>query len=81
MAINHRDYSKALSVLASAPRKIAEAQEKCRQQIAAVDAKDKNLWAPATLERERAAANKVLRMCSTALSFRNMLHQGFRTGT
>ena len=56
MAINHVEYSKALSVLDSAPRKIAEAQAKCRQQIAAVDAKDKNLWAPVTLERERAAA-------------------------
>lgn len=58
MSINHKELSKALSVLASAPGKIAEAQEKCRQQIAAVDAKDKNLWAPATLERERAAARE-----------------------
>ena len=58
MSINHSELSKALSVLASAPGKIAEAQEKCRQQIAAVDAKDKNLWAPATLERERAAARE-----------------------
>ena len=58
MAINHKELSKALSVLASAPGKIAEAQEKCRQQIAAVDAKDKNLWAPATLERERAVARE-----------------------
>ena len=58
MPINHKELSKALSVLASAPGKIAEAQEKCRQQIDAVNAKDKSLWAPATLEKERAAARE-----------------------
>ena len=36
MGINHKDNSKALSVLMSAPGKIAEAQEKCRQPEEAV---------------------------------------------
>lgn len=57
MGINHKDNSKALSVLMSAPGKIAEAQEKCRQQLAEIDAEErKGIWGKVTLDKRRQEA-------------------------
>ena len=61
MAINHNELSKALSVLASAPGKIAEAQAKCNQTIAEIRAKEATgNWSPNTIkaEKEKAYADR-----------------------
>lgn len=57
MAINHKELSKALSVLASAPGKIADAQAKCRDRLAEIDAEErKGIWGKVTLDKRREEA-------------------------
>ena len=61
MAINHSELAKALSVLSSAPGKIAEAQQRCKDTLAEINWKEASgNWSPNTLkaERERAIADR-----------------------
>lgn len=61
MAIDHKKLSAALSVLATAPGKIAEAQQRCKDTLAEINRKEASgNWSPNTLkaERERAIADR-----------------------
>lgn len=74
--IDHKKYSEALSILSTAPDKIAAAQEKCKATLAEIRKKElSGNWSPNSLkaERERAIADRD-RVChSLAHSMRSAL--------
>ena len=55
--IDHKDLAKALRVLAESPKKIAEAETKCKAALAEIKERERSgNWSPNAIKRDRDAA-------------------------